>query len=306
MAVVDHSGVRAAINAKSAYPLASVFKLPLLVAILAAQDDGKFPSDGTALTLTQSDLCIGSGNLAKRGVGAQVSVAEACQLMMSISDNTATDVLFRKYGESKLDSTLKSWGFPSSQILLTNRQAWLLSLGQVPGWGKTTPEQRVQKWKALSREQKLAKATEIETAASGMSLSAFQRLEDSSLGTQSAAQDRMLAAQLDNTMSALDIALMLQKIDKGELLSSGSRQKLWKIMAGQRYHTRLPAKLAGSTVVYHKTGTLAGIINDAAILYPNGVGRPGVAVVFLSANVTSESAAESLAAQVAKVVESAY
>lgn len=305
VAVVDHQGVRAAINARSPYPLASVFKLPLLVAILAAQEDGSFPSAGTALTITQSDQCIGSGNLARRGVGARVTVDEACRLMMSISDNTATDLLFRKYGEGKLDPQLAKWGFPSSQILLTNRQAWLLSLGEVPGWGKTTPSQRVENWKALSRAQKLAKASEIEKAAADLTLAGFQRKEDASLGTQTAAQDRLLAAQLDNKMSALDIAQMLAKIDQGQLLSASSKERLLDIMAGQRYHTRLPAKLSGRTRIYHKTGTLSGIINDAGLMYPHG-SEQGVAVVFLSQNVTSESAADSLAAQVAKMVESAY
>jgi beta-lactamase class A len=305
VAVVDHQGVRAAINAKSPYPLASVFKLPLLVALLHGQEEGTFPSASTTLTITSSDQCIGSGRLAQRGVGAKVSVNEACQLMMSISDNTATDILFRKYGEEKLDTKLAGWGFKSANILLTNRQAWLLSLGQVPGWGKTTPEQRVQKWKALKREQKLAKAAEIESAATALTLSGFQRLEDASLGTQSGAQDRMLAGELDNKMSALDLATMLVKIDKGELLSPQSRLRLLEIMAGQQYHSRLPAKLSDNTEIYHKTGTLSGIINDAGLIYVNG-GRQGVAVVFLSQNVTSESAADGLAAQVAQMVEQAY
>mgnify|MGYP001308200900 CR=1 FL=1 len=58
-------------------------------------------------------------------------------------------------------------------------------------------------------------------------------------------------------------------------------------------------------MIYHKTGTLSGILNDAGIMWVNG-GRDGVAVGFLSQNVTSEASAESLAAQVAKMVESAY
>lgn len=305
VAVVDSQGVKAAINAKSAYPLASVFKLPLLLAIISAQEAGNFPSPGSFLTITTSDQCIGSGSLAKRGVGAKVSVDEACRLMMSVSDNTATDVLFRRYGEENLDPKLAAWSYKSSEILLTNRQAWLLSLGKVPGWGSTTPEARVSRWKALPRAQRLAKALEIEQSAADLSLSAFQRIEDGSLGTQTAAQDRLLAAQLDNKMSALDLARMLADLESGKLVGKRGREQALDIMAGQKFHTRLPAKLGPNTTIYHKTGTLSGIINDAGLLYPNG-SQAGVAVVFLSQNVTSESAAESLAAQVAKTVEQAY
>ena len=305
VAVVDSQGVKSAINAKSPYPLASVFKLPLLLGILSAQESGQFPASQSTLTIGVSDQCIGSGSLGRRGVGAKVTVDEACRLMMSVSDNTATDVLFRKYGESNLDTKLAAWGYSSSEIFLTNRQAWLLSLGKVPGWGTTTPESRVSKWKALSRTQRLAKGKEIEQAAVDLSLSAFQRIEDASLGTQTSAQDRLLAAQLDNKMSALDLANMLAALDSGKLIGEKGRERALDIMAGQKFHSRLPAKLNSSTAIYHKTGTLSGVINDVGLMYPSGA-RRGVAVVFLSQNVTSESAAESLAAQVAKTVEQAY
>ena len=101
------------------------------------------------------------------------------------------------------------------------------------------------------------------------------------------------------------VAKMLAALESGKLLGTSGRERALDIMAGQKYHTRLPAKLRPSTVVYHKTGTLSGIINDAGLIYPDANGS-GVAVVFLSQNVTSESAAESLAAQVAKTVEQAY
>lgn len=305
VAVVDSGVVRSAINAKSAYPLASVFKLPLLLAILDAQEQGTFPGPGATLTIGTSDQCIGSGSLAKRGVGARVSVDEACRLMMSVSDNTATDVLFRKFGEENLDPMLGAWGYKTSQILLTNRQAWLLSLGKVPGWGNTSPEQRVQRWEALQRPGKLTKAQEIERAAAALSLAEFQRIENASSGTQSAAQDRLLAAELDNKMSALDLAKMLSALDTGELLSGNGRERALDILAGQKFHSRLPAKLTSTTDIYHKTGTLSGIINDAGLMYVAGHDS-GIAVVFLSQNVTSEGAAESLAAQVAQTVERAY
>lgn len=307
VAVVDAEGVVCSINGKVPYPLASVFKLPLLVAVLAAQDKGEFPSSGSSLTITASDQCIGSGRLSQRGVGARVSVNEACRMMMSISDNTATDLLFRRFGEEKLDPTLAAWGYKTSQIILTNRQAWLLSLGKVPGWGKTTPAQRVKNWKSLSRDQKLEKAQSIEQSAEGMTLAQFQAIENASTGTQSAAEDRLLAASLDNLMSAEDLAQLLVDLDSEKLLSAGQTKLAFDILGGQKYHSRLPSKLSPGTSIFHKTGTLAGVRNDAGILFPTGAKR-GVAVVFLSKDVPSGSsnAVDSLAGQVAKLVEQAY
>ena len=307
VAVVDRDKVVSQVNGSQAYPLASVFKLPLLLAVLDGQDKGSFPSMGSNLVVTIADQCIGSGRLAKQGVGDQVSVDKAARLMMGISDNTATDLLFRRLGCKNLDPWLHKLGFKSSEIILTNRQAWLLSLGKVPGWGNTTPEARVQNWAKLDREARLALAQQIESAAQNLTLSQFQAIEDASTGTQSASQDNLLASRLDNKMSALDLAKLLVALDKGTLLSSQSRSKAFDILAEQQFHSRLPKNLNSSSDMYHKTGTLSGVRNDAGLLYVRGR-EDGVAIVFLSQNITpgSDSKVDRVAAQMAKLVESAY
>lgn len=307
VAVVDSSGVKCQVQGDKPYPLASVFKLPLLLAILDGQDNGSYPSMGSSLTLTNSDLCIGSGNLIQQGAGSTVSVDKAARLMMSVSDNTATDVLFRRLGCNNLDPWLHQKGFKSAQILLTNRQAWLLSLGKVPGWGKTTPEQRVQRWEKLDRNGRLALAKQIEDSAKGLSVSQFQAIENASTGTQTAAQDNLLAARLDNKMSALDLARMMVALDQGTLISEAARKKALNIIAGQQYHTRLPKNLASTSDLYHKTGTLSGIRCDAGLLYVKGRDE-GIGLVFLSQNIRpgAEGKMDNVAAQIGKLVEQAY
>lgn len=305
VAVVDQEGLVSQVNGDKPFPLASVFKLPILLALLDGQGSGTFPSLQNQMTITTSDQCIGSGRLQKSPVGSQVTVDKACRLMMSISDNTATDLLFRKLGPATLDPWLRKMGFQNSEILLTNRQAWLLSLGRVPGWGRSTPEARVQRWEKLDRSGKLKLAASIERAAAGLSLREFQAIENASTGTQSASQDDMLAARLDNKMSATDLANLLIKLEKGELLSPALTKKAFDILAGQQYHTRLPQKLSPSTQIYHKTGTLSGVRNDAGLLFTKNRNE-GVAVVFLSQYVNSGSKVDRLAGQIAKLVETAY
>jgi beta-lactamase class A len=307
VAVVDSKGVVSQVNGNRPFPLASVFKLPILVATLKKQEDGSFPSSGSLLTVSTNDQCIGSGRLKKQGVGATVSVNKAMRLMMSVSDNTATDLLFRKLGCQNLDPWLKKHGYKSSEILLTNRQAWLLSLGKVPGWGKTTPEQRVKHWERLDRAGRLALAKKIESSAQNMTLSKFQAIENASTGTQTAAQDNLLAARLDNKMSALDLARLLIDLDEGRVLNGASRRTAFDILAGQKYHSRIPAKLSSSTDVYHKTGTLSGVRNDAGLLFTKNADS-GVAVVFLSQDIRpgAGSKMDRVAAQIGKLVETAY
>lgn len=307
VAVVDSDGVVSQVNGSKPFPLASVFKLPLLMGILKGQQEGTFPSMGSSLTIGVDDQCIGSGRLQKKPVGTAVTVDEAARLMMSISDNTATDTLFRKFGTANLDPWLQQQGFKSSQIILTNRQAWLLSLGKVPGWGATTPEMRIARWEKLDRAGRLKLAQAIEHSASTLSLSKFQAIEDASTGTQTSYQDDQLAARLDNKMSALDLAGLLVSLDKGTLLNPDETETALSILAGQAYHTRLPSKLSASTEIYHKTGTLSGIRNDAGLLYFKGR-KNGVAVVFLSRFLAPGAGgkADRLAGQIAKLVETAY
>ena len=307
VAVVDASGPVSQVNGNKAFPLASVFKLPLLLAILDGQDKGTFPKSNTRLTVSLSDQCIGSGRLADRGVGATTTVEKASKLMMSISDNTATDLLFRKFGRKNLDPWLRKLNLNSSEIVLTNRQAWLLSLGKVPGWGATSPETRVSRWKKLDRSGHLALGRKIENAARNMSLSRFQAIEDASTGRQSEYQDNLLAARLDNKMSALDLANLLMALEKGKILTPLARKKAFQILSGQKYHTRLPKNLSPSSEFLHKTGTLSGVRNDAGILYAKN-GNAGVAIVFLSQNVKPGSGrkVDGLAARIAKLVERAY
>lgn len=307
VAVVDGGGPVSQVSGSTPYPLASVFKLPLLLGILKSQQDSKFPPLSSNLTITVFDQCIGSGRLMDRPIGTSVSVNEAARLMMSISDNTATDLLFRKFGTANLDPWLQSLGFKSSEIILTNRQAWLLSLGKVPGWGATSPENRIARWEKLDRAGRLELAKAIEQSSAELSISKFQAIENASTGTQTAAQDNQLAARLDNKMSALDLAGLLMKLDQGTLLNQAQTETALSILAGQKYHSRLPSKLSASTKIYHKTGTLSGISNDAGLLYVKGRNE-GVAVVFLSRYLRpgAEGKADRLAGQIGKLVEAAY
>lgn len=307
VAVVDHHGVISQVDSERAYPLASVFKLPLLLAILDAQKSGQFPAMTERLTIGRSDQCIGSGSLARLAVGSQVTVSRAANEMMSVSDNTATDLLFRRFGQAALDEWLHRAGYSSSEILLTNRQAWLLSLGKVPSWGTTTPTERVGRWEALDRRSKLGLAKAIEDGASDLSLASFQAIEDASGSTQSAYEDNLLAARLDNKMSAKDLARMLVDLDSGKLLGSDGRQRALQVLAGQKFHTRLPSRLSRQSQLFHKTGTLSGVRNDAGLLYVNGR-EDGVAIVFLTQNIKpgAEAKLDRVAGLVAQLVEDAY
>lgn len=67
--------------------------------------------------------------------------------------------------------------------------------------------------------------------------------------------------------SANDLALMLQKLYRNELMSEDNKNKLYGLMARQQFRQGIPTGVGNSAVVYDKVGWLDAIVNDAAIVH---------------------------------------
>ena len=92
VAAVDlQRGGTAGIDADRAYPAASLFKLPILLEVLAEEDAGRLDAD-RPVPIRPEDWTDGSGVLQAR-VGDQLSVRELRRLMIEDSDNIAALVL---------------------------------------------------------------------------------------------------------------------------------------------------------------------------------------------------------------------
>lgn len=110
-------------------PIASVTKLYVMIALLDAVAAGRLSWD-TPLTVQHDDIAGGSGSLAGRGIGAQVSVQQAARMMFQISDNTATSLLVRTLGQPAMAAAVRESGHSRPELLapfLTIRQdLWLV------------------------------------------------------------------------------------------------------------------------------------------------------------------------------------
>lgn len=67
--------------------------------------------------------------------------------------------------------------------------------------------------------------------------------------------------------SAADVALLLERLYHGTLLSPNSTAQFLDLLKAQRVNNRLPAGLPAGTTIAHKTGDLAGLMHDAGIVY---------------------------------------
>jgi hypothetical protein len=118
-----------AVNPFTPRPTASQFKLFVLGALAEEIAAGRITWDQT---LTVTDAVKSAGNsppsLQYAASGTKVSVEETATKMISISDNTATDMLIGLLGRDRVEAQVHQWGANASanEPFLTTREMILL------------------------------------------------------------------------------------------------------------------------------------------------------------------------------------
>jgi hypothetical protein len=122
------------IEASAPEPLGSAFKLYVLDALANAISSGRARWD-EKLTITDSIKSLPSGELQNDPPGTQVTVLQAATDMISISDNTAADLLARLVGRSNIEAATRSAGMTKPALdapFLTTRELFTLKLDSWP------------------------------------------------------------------------------------------------------------------------------------------------------------------------------
>jgi beta-lactamase class A len=91
------TGEEIAIDADRQMDTMSVIKIPLMVEVLSQIKDGRFALTDK-YTLTKEDILPGTGVMRSLDPGDTFTVKDLLTLMNIVSDNTATDVLYRMVG----------------------------------------------------------------------------------------------------------------------------------------------------------------------------------------------------------------
>ncbi len=252
------SGQELSINGDKLFPMASAFKVPVLVELLYQVKEGKYKLEDE-ITVQKSDQHVGSGMLSSLVMpGVKLSVLNMAHFMMMISDNSAADILLEKVGAENVNNRLKSMGITGMSV---NRSCQkLIADSQALRAGARTPEQ--------------IRAAIVKFG------------ED---------------PQDESTPVAMNT--LLEKIFKKEIidpdLSGLAIQVMLKCETGEK---RIKGELPPGTVVAHKTGTLAGTVDDCGIIYlPEGQGH--VALTVLTKDFTAETSdVEAIIAKIARFV----
>jgi beta-lactamase class A len=256
------SGRSVYLNADHPFPMASTMKVPVAVHILKLVDEGKL-SLQQQVTLGADDVYpeMGGPMDLHLSAGSAITVRDLLHMMITVSDNNATDILIRLGGgTTAVNARMQALGISGMRV---DRYIWEL-LANYRG-------------NAASQAKPIGPAAYAE-------LSRSERSEELRRSHTTAWN-----ADPRDTSSARAMALLLEKVWKGDVLTPASTRVLQDIMRDTRTGTaRLPGMLPKDTPVAHKTGTVGDVINDVGVItLPGGRGH-AIVTVFVQSRASSE------------------
>lgn len=194
--VIDlETGNFADVNGNTSIAAASTIKVPILIAFLQDVEAGKIQWD-EKLTLKSEFRASGSGNLEHRKPGTQYPASDIVTRMITISDNTATNmVIDRLGGIEALNRRFQEWGLTTTALRNP--------LPDVPG---------------------------------------------------------------TNTSSPRELAVLMARVMRGELLSAASRDRMIEIMQQTENDSLLPKGIGEGAKIAHKTGNIGSVLADVGMV----------------------------------------
>jgi beta-lactamase class A len=266
------SGVSLAVNADEPFPMASTFKLPVLVELHAQAKAGRVRWDDT-VEITPKDQHLGSGDITPLydPPGVNLSWRNVANLMMMISDNSAADLCLGKTGAAAVTARMRTLGIDGIRV---DRpcQELILDYG-----GRDTSA-----LKDLARDD-LREAMRRDP-------------RPQTVESRFAADDRFAADPRDTATPNAMVAL-LERIWRGEAVDRAASDAMLDLLKRCRTgENRLRGLLPRDTEVAHKTGTIGGVVNDVGIIYlPRGAGHVAIAVMSKKTRATAEDVERAIA-----------
>ena len=246
------TGRRVSLNGGERFPMASSYKVPIAVQLLTRVDLGEIKLD-EMIEIKPSDLHPGSGTLSDlfNKPGLALSVRNLLELMLLISDNSATDVVLRLAGgPGAVTARMRALGIEGINVDRPTVRVIAEWIGmELPPEDKWSPGLFATGTATVKPEDRAAAARKFE-------------------------------ADTRDTSTPNAMTDLLVRVYRKDLLKPGSAELLVDIMRRCRTgETRLKGILPEGTEVAHKTGTIGRTTNDVGIItLPDGAGHIAIAV----------------------------
>jgi beta-lactamase class A len=251
------SNTSVVINGDETFPMASTFKLPVLVEVHALAVAGNLRWDDM-VEITSRDQHLGSGDITPLfdPPGVRLSMRNLANMMMMISDNSAADICLAKAGAANVTARMRGLGIDGIRVDRSCQELILDYQGRDTAKLKDLARDDLRE---AMRRTPLAPATEER---------------------RFAADDRVAADPRDTATPNAMVALV-EKIWRGQAVDRAASDAMLDLLKRCRTgENRLRGLLPPSTAVAHKTGTLGGVVNDVGIVYlPGDAGHVAIAVM---------------------------
>lgn len=273
------SRAQTGVNQGDLFPLASVVKLPVAIAVLADVDERTLKLD-SLVRLEPRHLRLGTSPLSERYPnGGRLTVEELVTAMLVDSDNAACDRLFELLGgPAEVQRRLAKLSVPRMRVDRTEGELSLV-------WNGVTAPLPSAEW-TRTRLDSMARSVPRERRAEAQV--AFAR-------------------DHRDSGSPYGAAWLLAQIERGSVLSKPGTDWLLGTMARCKTGPgRIPARLPAGTPVARKTGTWGAaeapvhVVNDLGLVTLPGDGGHLSIAVFIEDWTGTVPAAEALIARVAR------
>lgn len=231
---------------------ASTFKSILLVSLIERIDAGDLSLDDR-IVFNRAKRVAGSGVLKAMSSETEFSIGDLAVLMITISDNTASQMLFEVVGHDRLEATIERLGMTGTRIPLSPQDMLLGIVGLDSTMGPAVFD--------LSMERLLHRRYDF---------------------------DHRAYSTDGNVSTPADLCRLFQRIHSNEALSPEGAKTFLDIHRNQQLRTVIPHLLPAGTVCAHKTGQFEAVSCDAGIVYAEN----GPYVIAIMANDAGEDRTE--------------
>lgn len=273
---LDGRGTPVHLNADQSFPMASTFKVAVAAAILAKVDAGELRLD--TMVAVEPAMYVDSLVIAEHFIhpGVSLSIHNLIEVMMTNSDNTATDVLVAQAGgPAAVTAWLRGQGIEGQRIDRDTRTLLKEFFGV-----DTTGLSKAEVLELVKARPELAKR----------GAGAYEPYDTDPRDS--------------STPQAM--AQLLERIFTGKALSADSTKVLTSVMERCRTcDARLRGRMPPGTVVADKSGTVGGTVNDVGVVtLPDG--SQFAIAAFVKASNAPRPERERVIAEIARTVRDFY
>ena len=253
-------------NADETFFTASTFKVPILAEVYRQVDAGTLDLS-QRVELTDALRVPGSGVLRELDNGVAPTLHDLAMLMIIVSDNLATDILYHTAGRDNINRTMADLGLTRTKLPMSCRDL-LFSLA-----GLAVSESLDDFWEVSDR---------VEQGYRGLPPDCDALNEEKS-----------------DVSSPADMVRLLEVVHNGELLSGESRDGMLHILKRQKLRSIIPYYLPPDVISAHKTGGVYSVRCDVGIVW----GKSGpYAVAIMAKRITDGTDLDPKLARISRLI----